>query len=48
MLPVMVIGTMMKMMANMINAPKRVTATTIESNPPSHEQATTATITTAG
>jgi hypothetical protein len=47
MLPIMIMGMMMKMMANMVSAPKRVTATTIESNPPSHEQAS-ATTATAG
>ena len=43
MLPIMIMGMMMKMMANMVSAPKRVTATTPESNHPSHEQATTTT-----
>jgi hypothetical protein len=46
-LPVMVVGMMMRMMAGMTSTPKRVTATTIESNPPSHEQAS-ATTATAG
>jgi hypothetical protein len=43
----MVVGMMMRMMAGMTSTPKRVTATTIESNPPSHEQAS-ATTATAG
>jgi len=43
MLPIMIMGMMMKMMANMVSAPKRVTATTTESNLPLAEQASTAT-----
>ena len=43
MLPVMVVGMMMKMMAGMMNTPKRVTAPASKSNPPKSEQATTMT-----
>jgi hypothetical protein len=42
-IPVMIIGTMLKMMGGMMNTPKRVTATTTESNSPLVEQVTTAT-----
>jgi hypothetical protein len=38
MLPVMVIGMMMKMVAGMTNAPIRVKTTTSESKPPQLEQ----------
>ncbi len=43
MLPVMVIGMMMKMITGVASAPKRVrTATTTESNPSQTEQVSTA------
>jgi len=49
MLPVMVVGMMMKMMTGIMNTPKRVTAITSESNPPTPEQVVSGTATaTAG
>jgi hypothetical protein len=42
-LPVMVVGMMMRMMAGMTSTPKRVTAITVENNPPSREQAVSST-----
>ena len=45
MLPLMVIGMMMKMMGGMTSTPKRVKTITSGSNPPQTEQVATATAT---